>query len=266
MNWDLIFLCFTAMAAGAVNSVAGGGTLLTFPALMAVLTVKLGSEDQASVVANQTSSVALLPGSIAATWGYRRHLVHSKHWLRWLLPPSFVGGLVGALMLTEFPDKAFKSLVPWLILTAALLFTLQPQISRWVGVGKSDDPPSRGRIVGIVFFQLLVAIYGGYFGAGIGILMLSSLALMGLSDIHAMNALKNLLATTINTITIGVFMWRGDIDWTYVWPMLFSAIAGGYFGAAVAQRINRVIVRWIVVAIGFFLAVYYFYDQFASKA
>lgn len=266
MNWDLIFLCFTAMAAGAVNSVAGGGTLLTFPALMAVLTVKLGSEAQASVVANQTSAIALLPGSIAATWGYRRRLEQSKHWLPWLLPPSIVGGIIGALLLTEFPDKAFKTLVPWLILTAALLFTLQPQISRFMGIGQSEGTQSRKRLFWIVCFQFLVGVYGGYFGAGIGILMLSSLGLMGLSDIHAMNALKNLLATTINGLAISLFVWRGQIDWYYVWPMLFSAIAGGYLGAAVAQRINRWVVRWIVVAIGFFLAVYYFYDQFASKA
>ncbi len=261
MTWQLILLCLSAAAAGAINSIAGGGTLLTFPVLVALLTAKLGSEPLAKTIANQTSTVALMPGSMAAAWGYRRQLVHSGRWFRWLIVPSLVGGLLGSLLITEFSPNAFNALVPWLILTAALLFALQPRIARWTGIGHEHTEPSGRRIWAIVFFQFLVAVYGGYFGAGIGILMLSALALMGMADIHAMNALKTVLAAGINGMSVLVFCTRGQIDWQFAWPMIGSAIVGGYLGAAIALKINRVLVRRIVVTIGFSLAAYYFYRE-----
>jgi uncharacterized protein len=263
MHWEYVLLCLTAAMAGAVNSVAGGGTLLTFPVLMALLSHKPGFAEKASVVANQTSTMALIPGIFAAAWGYRRQLVHSRQWLKRLLVPSMIGGLIGGLLVTEFPG-AFSSLVPWLILTAAVLFVLQPQISKWTGIGRPQSQPSRLGIAAIVVFQFFVAIYGGYFGAGIGILMLSALALMGLSDIHVMNGLKNCLAFSINIMAVIVFLTRGEIAWEYALPMIASSIFGGYLGATLAQKIDRQVVRRIIVLIGFSLAIYYFYRQFAK--
>jgi uncharacterized protein len=179
------------------------------------------------------------------------------------VPSSIVGGLLGGWLVTEYP-KLFGSLVPWLILTAALLFVLQPQISRWTGIGKPHSTPSRAGIAGIVVFQFFVAVYGGYFGAGIGILMLSALAMMGLADIHIMNGLKNCLAFCINSAAILMFVTQGEIAWEYAIPMMAASIAGGYFGAKVAQKIDRVIIRRIVIGIGFTLATYYFYRQFSK--
>jgi uncharacterized membrane protein YfcA len=262
MSWELVLLCLAAMAAGAVNSVAGGGTLITFPVLVAALAAQNNGGADAYIIANQTSTVALVPGAMVAALGYRRELVHSAHWLKWLLLPSFVGGIIGSLLVLQFPN-AFKFLVPWLIFTAATLFALQPQIVRWTGIGHVHSRPSPARIVAIVFFQLLVGIYGGYFGAGIGILMLSALAMIGLTDIHAMNALKNVLAATINLITAAIFIVWGSVDWGFAVPMLLAAIVGGFAGAAVALKINRTLVRRTVVFIGFGLALYYFYKEFA---
>ena len=263
MNWQILLACIAALCAGAVNSVAGGGTLLTFPVLMAVLTPELGSDKLAAVVANQTSTAALIPGIFAAAWGYRRQLVHSKRWLKWLLPPSLVGGYIGGRLVVDFPDH-FGALVPWLILTAAVLFVLQPQIARWIGIGKPHAEPSSATVAGIVVFQFFVAIYGGYFGAGIGILMLSALGLMGLSDIHVINGLKNCLAFSLNIVALAVFVTRGMIQWHLAVPMLFASIAGGYMGATMAQKIDRQVVRRIIVVIGFTLAIYYFWRQFAK--
>ncbi|HZZ29988.1 MAG TPA: sulfite exporter TauE/SafE family protein [Pirellulales bacterium] len=264
MSWEIILACCAALAAGAVNSVAGGGTLLTFPVLIAVLTHKLGDEKTAAVVANQTSTMALIPGIFAAAWGYRRQLKHSQQWLKWLLPPSLLGGLIGGLLVVTFPDQ-FSALVPWLILTAAVLFVLQPQIARWTGVGAPHAQPHGGTVAAIVVFQFFVAIYGGYFGAGIGILMLSSLGLMGLADIHVMNGLKNCLAFAINIMAVLVFLTKGQIDWSLAGPMIVCSIIGGFLGATLAQKIDRTIVRRIVVVIGFSLATYYFWRQFSGK-
>ena len=264
MNWDLIFLCLASAVSGAINSIAGGGTLITFPVMVAVLKRKPEFSELATVVANQTTCVALMPGSFASAWAYRRELTHSVRWLKWLVWPSLLGGWLGSLLVIWFP-KAFDSLVPWLIFTAALLFALQPQIARWTGIGQPHENPSGRRIGAIMAFQFLVAVYGGYFGAGIGILMLSALALMGLSDIHAMNALKTLLAAVINVMSVVVFATQGQVDWHYAWPMIGAAIVGGYLGAAWARKIDRGVVRRIVVVIGFALAAYYFYHQFAPQ-
>jgi uncharacterized membrane protein YfcA len=250
------FLGASAFAAGVINSIAGGGTLLTFPALLAALGP--GGE----VIANATSTVALVPGSLAGVGGYRREMRASKQWVKLLILPSILGGLAGSLLLTELPKEWFAQLVPWLILVAATLFMLQPAISRWVGVGGPDHHPSLIGKSGLVVFQFLVAVYGGYFGAGIGILMISSLSLMGISDIHSINGLKTFLAFCINFVSVVVFIMEDQVEWRYALAMMGCAIMGGYLGAHTARRMNRNVVRWIVVAIGFGLATYYFYSHY----
>jgi uncharacterized membrane protein YfcA len=240
--------------AGIVNSVAGGGTLLTFPAL----TFVLGPSAAATVIANGTSTVALCPGSIASIWAYRRELTGMGPWIKLLLLPSLIGGYIGTRLVTERDPKEFQLLVPWLILLATTLFLLQPTISKWTGIGQPHAAPSWGLRLGVIVFQFLVALYGGYFGAGIGILMLSSLALMGISDIHRMNGVKTILASVINGVSVILFIWRDKVNWEMAVPMIISAIIGGYVGASVARRLDKKLVRYMVVMIGLVLSVSYF--------
>ena len=251
-------LCVAAALGGAVNSIAGGGTLLTFPALFAAL----GSSGADAVMANGTSTVALVPGSMAALFGYRREIRQERFWAARLLIPSLLGGFIGSMLVVMLPGDSFKAAVPWLILGAAVLFALQPRIAKWTGIGKSQSPrPSRRLVAGAIVFQGLVAIYGGYFGAAAGILMLSALAMMGLTDIHRMNAVKTWLNSVINGTSVLVFVATGNVYWPYALAMAVSASIGGYAGAHVARRVNRTVVRAVVVAIGFGLAGYYFYRQ-----
>lgn len=252
-----LWLGLSAFAAGVVNSAAGGGTLLTFPALLVALQ-PLGAE--AGRMANATSTVALVPGSLAGAWGYRRELEKARHWMRLLIVPSVIGGTIGSLLLTRLDAKYFTFLIPWLILTAAVLFMVQPVVARLVRA-KPHSIPSRNTIASIVFFQFLVAIYGGYFGAGIGILMLSGLALMGLPSVHEMNAVKTFLAVCINGVSVVIFVAEKKVEWSVVPVMMASSILGGYLGARLARRIRPVLVRWLIIAVGLALAGYEFYKQ-----
>jgi uncharacterized protein len=249
--WIYVLLCVSALFAGAVNSIAGGGTLLTFPALMRVVD---------DLQANGTSTVALLPGSFAGAVAYRKELAGCKKLIRILIWPSLVGGILGALLATQFP-KLFSGLVPWLILTASMLFLLQGWFKKLSGKTQFDNP-SRRMICGVIAGQFLIAIYGGYFGAGIGILMLSVLPFMGTTDIHQTNAVKTLLASVINAVTIVVFIAAGQVVWPYAWAMAGSAIVGGYLGARGARKLPASSVRAIVITIGFGLSAYYIWDRF----
>lgn len=247
-----LLLGLSALVAGIMNSVAGGGTLFTFSALLTVVN---------PVVANATSTVALVPGSLAGAWGYRHEMHVARRWVALLIWPSLLGGVVGALLVTRLDPRYFSALVPWLLLSAALLFLIQPAVTKLVGVTNASTPPARRTLVGVVVFQFLVAVYGGYFGAGIGILMLSALGLMGLGDIHCMNALKTLLAACINGISVVVFIAEGKVEWPYALGMAVAAIVGGYLGARVARRLDGNVVRWTIILIGFGLAFHFFYQQ-----
>lgn len=235
-----------AFVAGIVNSIAGGGTLLTFPSLLTVLS---------PVLANGTSTFALFPGSLAAAWGYRDELAQSKRHLARLLPPSFAGGIIGSLLVTRLPERVFANMVPWLLVAASTLLLVQRPIARWIGAHPHAEPPVR-TVAAIIFFQFLVGIYGGYFGAGIGILMLSSLAFVGIPDIHQMNAVKTVLAAAMNGVTIAIFAFSGAIVWKYAFIMALAATAGGYLGARVARKMPATTIRIIVVSIGFAVAAY----------
>lgn len=248
-------LALAALAAGVVNSLAGGGTLLTFPALLTAVS---------PVVANGTSTVALVPGSLAAAWGYRRELRAGRRWVALLAAPSLAGGVVGALLVTRLDPRYFDVLIPWLILTAALLFLFQPLLTRPARRRPAASPPLPA-VAGIVAFQFLVAVYGGYFGAGIGILMLSALGLMGLDDVHRINGVKNFLAFLINGVSVAVFVLEGKVVWRYVAVMAGAAVLGAYLGARVARRLDQRVVRWLVVAVGFLLAAHFFYQRWAAE-
>lgn len=232
-----------AFVAGAINSVAGGGTLVSFPAL-----VWLGVP---SVVANATNTFAMWPGSMGSLWGYREEMKGVSNRMMLLIIPSLGGGILGALLLKMTPPGVFDRLVPLLILFATILFLVQEPIQRRL---KSSDPQAHnsvGWLWGAIGFQFLVALYGGYFGAGIGILMLAALGIMGLTDIHQMNGLKNIFATCINGVAAVYFIFSGLVSWPFGAVMVLGAMAGGYLGAGAARKLGRQMVRRIVIAIGF---------------
>ncbi len=243
-----VLLGLSAAAAGAVNAIAGGGTLLTFPPLERVM---------ASASANATSTVALLPGSVAGAVGYREELKAGRELVALLLAPSLVGGFLGAGLVVWQP-QAFARLVPWLILTAVVLFALQQPVSGYLRKHRPGHAPGRRGKAGLVVFQFLVAVYGGYFGAGIGILMLTSLGLMGVADIHRANGIKTFLAASINAASVLVFVWGGLVNWPVAGLMAATCVVGGYAGARLARRLSPAVVRGVVLAIGIGLAAYYF--------
>jgi uncharacterized membrane protein YfcA len=234
-----------AFLGGAVNSVAGGGTLISFPTL-----IWLGVP---SINANATNTVALWPGSLGAFWGYRREMAGLDRGVWALMVPSVVGGLAGAILLYRTPTETFDRLVPWLIVFATCLFMLQEQIQRRLNLTALHHTQSHW-LSWTMLFQLGVALYGGYFGAGIGILMLAALSIMGHTDIHQMNGIKNVLAVCINGVAAVYFIFTGLVVWQDAAVMAVGAIAGGIGGAGVARRMGRTAVRRVVVAIGFGMA------------
>ncbi|HTM51778.1 MAG TPA: sulfite exporter TauE/SafE family protein [Bryobacteraceae bacterium] len=242
-----------AFAAGMINSVAGGGTLVSFPTL-----IWLGLP---SVTANATSTVAIWPGSLGAMWGYRRELRTAERGMLALVAPSVVGGITGALLLRWTPPALFDRLVPFLILFATLLFMVQEPIQRMLKTSEKSGHRSARWLAGAMFFQLLIALYGGYFGAGIGILMLAALSILGLTDIHQMNGLKNFFALCINGVAAVYFMAAHMVYWPDVLVMAVGAIAGGYGGAGAARKLGRAMVRRIVIGIGFGMALSMFFRK-----
>jgi uncharacterized membrane protein YfcA len=240
-----------AFIAGAINSVAGGGTLVSFPTL-----IWLGLD---SVTANATSTVAIWPGTVGSMWGYRRELQEAEPQYLALIVPSLVGGIAGALLLRRTPAALFDKLVPFLILFATLLFMAQEPVQRRL---KTAEARRSGIwFAGIMFFQLLVGLYGGYFGAGIGILMLAALGIMGLKDIHEMNSLKVVFGGCVNGIASVYFIWARMVHWQYVVLMAVAAVSGGYGAAGAARRLGRTAVRRIVIAIGFGVALSLFFRK-----
>jgi uncharacterized membrane protein YfcA len=243
-----LLLIFSAgVAAGAINSIAGGGTLVSFPTL-----VWLGRDP---IMANITNTLAMWPGSAAGAYGFRRELSTVRRWLLLLVIPSILGGVGGSWLLLRTPTSTFEKLIPLLILGATILLATQEVISRRFLPAASAEPnPSRAAFAGIFVFQFLVALYGGYFGAGMGILMLAALGLLGLSDLHQMNALKNVLAVCINGVAALYFVLARSIDWRDVAILTLGTIAGGLLGARVARKLGRPFVRRFVVFIGFAMA------------
>ncbi|HKP86628.1 MAG TPA: sulfite exporter TauE/SafE family protein [Blastocatellia bacterium] len=251
--WQGVVIFGAAFIAGMMNSVAGGGTLLTFPAL-----IWIGIDPKA---ANVTSTVALWPGSLGGMLGFRRELRDSRRLMLLLAPTSILGGLIGAYLLLRTPSRAFAAIVPYLILFATVLFAAGEPITRLLrrkkketGPAKSENETSRAWWIAAAALQLLSATYGGYFGAGNGIVILAFLGLMGLTDIHQMNGLKNYFAVCINVIASAYFILCGPVKWAAASVMVAGAIAGGYGGAGVARKLGRRFVRGAVIVIGLAMA------------
>jgi uncharacterized membrane protein YfcA len=220
--------------------------LISFPALIWV--------GLPSTIANATSTVAIWPGSLGALWGYRRDLAGLPFATYSLIVPSVVGGIIGAVLLEMTPTAVFDRLIPLLILFATVLFMLQEPVQRFIRTTGKAHAASTTWLVGALLFQLLVALYGGYFGAGIGILMLAAFGIMGFTDIHQMNGLKNFLALCINGVASVYFIWNGMVSWPHALVMAVGAIVGGIWGAGAARRIGPKGVRRIVIVVGFTMA------------
>lgn len=250
----LVLLFLAAFAAGAINSVAGGGTILTFPTLLTIL------GPAQSVLANGTSTVALVPGSVSAYWNYRSEVKLSRTALWQMALPSLLGGGLGAYLATHVNAKLFSHLVPWLILGATFLFLIQDPVRRWVdkrrAAGGGEAAGERPLGVGGMIFQFFVALYGGFFGAGIGILMLAALGFLGQTNIHRMNGLKNFAAICINGIGTALFIYFGKVNWPLAILMAVAAIAGGWGGAGVARKMGQANVRRVVIGVGLIFGFY----------
>jgi uncharacterized membrane protein YfcA len=236
-------LLVAAFAAGVINSIAGGGTLITFPML-----IWLGLDPK---VANATSTVALWPGLFGGLFGYRKELEDSSQLLVRLGTISVVGGAIGAWLLIWTPSPVFARLVPFLILFATILFMAQGTINRRLRLQPIVAQPSIKWWLGAMVFQFFSSIYGGYFGAGNGILMLAAMGLLGLHDIHRANGIKNFLGICINSIAVLSFSLTHLVVWSDALVMAVAALLGGYFGASLAVRLGQTWVRRGVVTIGF---------------
>jgi uncharacterized protein len=240
---NLLIMIAAAFAAGLINAIAGGGTLFTFPVL-----IWLGLDPK---VANATSTVALWPGLFGGLFGYRRELENSSTILLRLGITSVIGGGVGAWLLIWTPSATFDRLVPFLILFATILFMAQGSINRGLRLQAIDAEPKMSWWLGAIVFQFFSAIYGGYFGAGNGILMLAAMGLLGLHNINRANGIKNFLGICINSIAVLSFALMGLVVWPDALIMAGAAMLGGYFGAHLAVRVAQVTIRRAIVVIGF---------------
>ena len=235
-----------AFLAGGINSVAGGGTLLTFPALLG-----LGLP---AIAANATSTVAIWPGSLGSIWGFRRELQEVPARMRWLAVPAVLGGIAGALLLRVTPQSLFRHLVPFLILFATVLFTVQAPVQRRLTAARGSVPRGRYWTGAVMLGQFAVGVYGGYFGAGMSIMMLTALALMGMDDILKMTAMTSFLSLCTNGVASILFAAAHMVVWSYVLVMMTAALMGGYAAAGLARRIGKKRVRQFVILVGFTIA------------
>jgi len=243
-------MLLAAVAAGIINSVAGGGGFITFPTLLF-----LGIPP---INANATGTVALWPGTVAATGAYWKELKDDLRKVWPLAITSAIGGLAGALLLLNTPQQTFLRIVPWLMLAATVLFGFGNRLTRWLQ-RQERRPHGRIVLVGATLLQLLVAVYIGYFGAGAGIVILAMLAVMGMEDIHSMNGLKTLLASCANGVAVITFIAAQTVWWPQAIVMLLGAVVGGYGGAWYAQRLPPALVRGFVIVTGLAMTAYFFW-------
>lgn len=243
---EFVFLVLASVVAGMANAVAGGGTFVTFPALIAA--------GLPPVLANATNSVAVSPANALASYAYRSELARSRPLLLRMGIVSAIGGVAGAVLLMLTDERVFVGLVPWLLLFTTLLFAIGPMLSRWL----SPHGPARPGTWKPMLLCLVASVYGGYFGAGLGIMLMSIFTLAGVPDVHEANALKNFISTIVYAATIVALAGSGLIVWRYALPMFLGAVIGGLYGGKLARKLNPILLRTIVVATGLALSIYYF--------
>ena len=253
-----ILLFISAAIAGAINSIAGGGSFIAFPALIFTGVPPINS--------NAMCSVALFPGSMASIGGYRLELVEERKILPLMILTSIIGGIAGSIIMLRTPPNTFMELVPYLLLTANLLFIFRTKITTAFRNRRISKESNRiTQISRVVILQLFIALYGGFFGAGMGIMMLAALALMGMDNIHKMNAFKVVLGSCINGIAALIFISAGVILWLQTSIMIFGAILGGFWGAHYARKYDPAKVRKIVIFIGSAMTLYFFARVYLVK-
>jgi uncharacterized membrane protein YfcA len=247
-----LFLCGVGLVTGAMNAIAGGGMLIGFPAMLAV--------GLSPLVANVTANIVVLPGQLSSAYGYRRYLRRVPKYYAWLLVPCVIGGIIGATILRHTSSTQFEKLVPGLILFAVILFAAQPflhfHLQKHMRMNTKARKKSHAVIFLIALALLPTATYGGYFGAGLGFIMLAFLGFTSLHDVHQMNAMKNIAAAVITGMSIVVLFSTHLIDWPHGLSMAVGSTIGGYFGAILAQKIPSHVVRILVIIIGLTAAVY----------
>jgi uncharacterized membrane protein YfcA len=244
-----VLLFFAALLGGALNAVAGGGSFIAFPTLLFT--------GVPAVPANATNTVALWTGLLFSGGAFRRHLNVRRPVLISLVSVSILGGILGALLLLRTPANTFLEILPWLMLAATLLFIFGPKLTRTRATHVGDNVSTQA-IITTSFFQLLVAIYGGYFGGGMGFVMLAMLTAFGMADIHEMNALKIVLSSATNGVAVVVFILKHAVYWPQALVMICGAAIGGYFGAHYSLRLPQKLVRWFVIAVGAGMTAYFF--------
>lgn len=242
---NYVIILVTSILAGATNAIAGGGTLITFPALVWVGINPLS--------ANITNTVALWTGSVTGAWAFKERLYQTKELLRFLTLPSLLGGILGAYLLMITPHKVFDFIVPFLVLFATVVLALNDRINKFNLI---DDRNKKNKsLVAVFILQFLTSLYGGYFAAGIGILMLATLGIAGITDIHTANGIKNVLSLFINITSGLVLIFSGKVVWVYAFILMLGFALGGYLGAMISQRFDGRKVKNFVVLWGFILAV-----------
>lgn len=245
-------LAASGLAAGLVNAIAGGGTFFTFSALVAA--------GLPPVVANATSAVAVTPANLASAWAYRRELIANLKRFTALGIISLIGGMIGAYILTVTDNSAFRKLVPWLLLFATVLFAASPRIvalARAIGRYEGHHPSTKAWAVGLAF-QFIVAIYGGFFGAGMGIVMLAALAITEGDDFHLINSAKHLCSTLIQLVAVVLFVIAGLVSWRETAIVGGASVIGGYLGVVFGRRLSAGMIRWLVIGVGAILTLYFF--------
>jgi uncharacterized membrane protein YfcA len=256
MTWRIVVVAVASFVAAAINAVAGGGTFLTFPALTGILALT----DKA---ANMTSTIGLWPGSassiLPALSEFKRL---PKGMLTLYAAISLAGGTLGAVLLKVTSNESFKLVIPWLLLAATVIFAFSKPIARWAGRGHGHEHRSLGWTLLVGLIQFAVAVYGGYFGAGIGVLMLAGLSFAALDSLHQINALKVLLATLINGVASVIFLFSHDVRWGVALVMAIASTAGGIAGMMFARRIKQSYLRAIILAVGITLTAVYFWKNY----
>ncbi|HJV26293.1 MAG TPA: sulfite exporter TauE/SafE family protein [Aromatoleum sp.] len=248
---DMLVIGTAAAMAGAMNSVAGGGTFFSFPALLAI--------GVPPVIANASNAVALWPASLSSAWAYRHELARFSKGLPALSAVALIGGIAGGLLLLSTKDATFSKLIPWLLLIATAMFAGSGRISALLNRlrQRAEEGPSHASAGGLLF-QLAVSVYGGFFGAGMGIVMIAALAIQGHRDIHDINALKNWLSAIIYSVAVVTFVIAGAVSWPHTLVMIATAAIGGYWGAVGARKVPAVWLRRFIIAVGSVLTTYYF--------
>lgn len=249
-----LLLIATGLLAGLCNALAGGGTFFTFPAFLAA--------GLPPVVANASNAIAVWPGHAFAAVGYRKELAARRDGMGGPIVAALAGGVLGALLLVFIEDDAFARLIPFLLLTATLLFAVGERLNLWI---KAHTSGLEGHSAGALFKHgclFLFSLYGGFFGAGLGVILMAALLMLGVTDLGVNNALKNLLGAIITSVAVAVFAFSGLVSWPHTLIALGGAAVGGVLGARIAHRLSALWLRRIVIGVGLVLSLYYFYRYY----